>query len=147
VNKKIKLIKKTSKTFLFTGLFLIVLSSIVLYFYTRNLLQNEVEEVLFSTEARVVFALENNENQYSLPPVIEIKKVALLKKSFLKDTIIYDPSQDEMELFRELSTFKKINKEQYQITVRNLVVETENILVAIVVSYFIIISSVFIFLF
>ncbi|WP_026775531.1 HAMP domain-containing sensor histidine kinase [Polaribacter sp. Hel_I_88] len=147
MNKKIKLIKKTSKTFLFTGLFLIVLSSIVLYFYTRNLLQNEVEEVLFSTEARVVFALENNKNQYSLPPVIEIKKVALLKKSFLKDTIIYDPSQDEMELFRELSTFKKINEEQYQITVRNLVVETENILVAIVVSYFIIFSSVFMFLF
>lgn len=147
MNKKIKLIKKTSKTFLFTGLFLIVLSSIVLYFYTRNLLQNEVEEVLYSTEARVVHALENNENIYSLPPVTEVKKIRLLKKTFLKDTIIYDPSQDEMELFRELSTFKKINGKKYQITVRNLVVETENILVAIVVSYLIIFSLVFMFLF
>ena len=147
MNKKIKLIKKTSKTFLFTGLFLIVLSSIVLYFYTRNLLQNEVEEVLYSTEARVVHALENNENIYSLPPVTEVKKIHLLKKTFLKDTIIYDPSQDEMELFRELSTFKKINGKKYQITVRNLVVETENILVAIVVSYLIIFSLVFMFLF
>lgn len=147
MNKKIKLIKKTSKTFLFTGLFLIVLSSIVLYFYTRNLLQNEVEEVLYSTEARVVHALENNENIYSLPPVTEVKQIHLLKKNFLKDTIIYDPSQDEMELFRELSTFKKINGKKYQITVRNLVVETENILVAIVVSYLIIFSLVFMFLF
>lgn len=145
--KKTKLIKKTSKTFLTTGFILIVLSSILLYFYTQNLLQNEVEEGLYSTEARVVFALENNEIQFSLPPVTEIKKVDLLKSQVLKDTIIYDPSQDEMELFRELSTFKTINGENYQITVRNLVVESENILLAIVISNFIVFLLVFIFLF
>jgi len=147
VAKKTKLIKKTSKTFLTTGFILIVLSSILLYFYTQNLLQNEVEEGLYSTEARVVFALENNEIQFSLPPVTEIKKVDLLKSQVLKDTIIYDPSQDEMELFRELSTFKTINGENYQITVRNLVVESENILLAIVISNFIVFLLVFIFLF
>lgn len=145
--KKIKLIKKTSKTFLITGFTLIVLSSIILYFYTRNLLQNEVEEGLYSTEARVVHALENNEIQYSLPPVTEIKKINILKSQVLKDTIIYDPSQDEMELFRELSTFKNINGKNYQITIRNLVVETENILLAIVISNFIVFLLVFIFLF
>ena len=145
--KKTKLIKKTSKTFLSTGLILIVLSSIILYFYTKNLLQNEVEEGLFSTEARLVHALENNEIQFSLPPVTEIKKIAALKRQVLKDTIIFDPSQDEMELFRELSTFKNINGENYQITVRNLVVESENILLAIVISNFIVFLLVFIFLF
>lgn len=147
MDKKIKLIKKTSKTFLFTGLLLIILSSIVLYFYTKNLLQNEVEEGLYSTEARVVYAIENNEIIFSLPPVTEVKKINFIKKQVLKDTIIYDPSQDEMELFRELSTFKKINGKKYQITVRNLVVETESILVAIIISYLIIFSLVFMFLF
>lgn len=147
MRKKTKLIKKTSKTFLTTGLILIVLSSIIVYFYTRNLLQNEVEEGLYSTEARLVFALENNEIQFSLPPVTEIKKIAVLKSQVLKDTIIFDPSQDEMELFRELSTFKNINGVNYQITVRNLVVESENILLAIVISNFIVFLLVFIFLF
>lgn len=147
MSKKTKLIKKTSKTFLKTGLILILISSVTLYFYTKVLLQNEVEEVLFSTEARVVFALENNECQFSLPPVTEIKKVTKLKNQVLKDTIIYDPSQDEMELFRELSTFKNINGKNYQITVRNLVVESENILIAIVLSNLTIYLLIFIFLF
>lgn len=147
MSKKTKLIKKTSKTFLKTGLILIVISSVTLYFYTKVLLQNEVEEVLFSTEARVVFALENNEFHFSLPPVTEIKKVAKLKNQVLKDTIIYDPSQDEMELFRELSTFKNIKGKNYQITVRNLVVESENILIAIVLSNLTIYLLIFIFLF
>lgn len=145
--KKTKLIKKTSKTFLTTGFILIVLSSIILYFYTKNLLQNEIEESLYSTEARIVHALENKEHQFSLPPVTEIKKINFIKNQVLKDTIIFDPSQNEMELFRELSTFKTINGENYQITVRNLVVESENILLAIVISNFIVFLLVFIFLF
>tara|TARA_R110002049_G_scaffold70917_4_gene182993 strand:- start:672 stop:1922 length:1251 start_codon:yes stop_codon:yes gene_type:complete len=147
VIKKTKLIKKTSKTFLTTGFILIVLSSIILYFYTKNLLQNEIEESLYSTEARIVHALENKEHQFSLPPVTEIKKINFIKNQVLKDTIIFDPSQNEMELFRELSTFKTINGENYQITVRNLVVESENILLAIVISNFIVFLLVFIFLF
>lgn len=147
MTKKTKLIKKTSKTFLITGLILIVLSSIILYFYTKYLLQNEVEEALYSTESRIVHALKNNKIQYSLPPVTEVKKINLLKSQVLKDTIIYDPSQNEMELFRELSTFKNINGEKYKITVRNLVVESENILLAIVISNFIVFLLVFLFLF
>ncbi|QTD38379.1 HAMP domain-containing histidine kinase [Polaribacter batillariae] len=147
MSKKTKLIKKTSKSFLITGFILIVLSSIILYFYTRNLLQNEIEESLYSTEARVVFAIENNKIQFSLPPVTEIKKVNKLKRKILKDTVIYDASQDEMELFRELTTFKNINGENYQITVRNLVVESENILLGIVISNFAIFLISFIFLY
>lgn len=147
MSKKTKLIKKTSKTFLNTGFILIILSSTILYFYTRILLQKEIEESLYSTEARVVFALENSETQPSLPPITEIKKIEKLKSQVLKDTIIYDPSQDEMELFRELSTYKNINGENYQITIRNLVVESENILIAIVISNFIVFLLVFLILF
>jgi hypothetical protein len=145
--KKITLIKKTSKTFLLTGFVLAFLSSLVLYFYTKHLLKNEVEEVLYSTEARVADALKEHNTIYSLPPVTEIKIVKTLKNKVLKDTIIYDPSQDEMELFRELSVFKKINGTNYQITVRNLVVESEDFLLAIVLSNIIIFLLAFLFLF
>lgn len=147
MSKKITLLKKTSKTFLITGLILAIFSSFILYFYTKHLLKNEVEEVLYSTKARVVDAIENNKTIYSLPPVTEVTIVKSLKKQVLKDTIIYDPSQDEMELFRELSTFKKINGENYQITVRNLVVESENFLWAIALSNIIIFLLAFLFLF
>ncbi len=124
-----------------------ILSSIALYFYTKKLLQDQVEESLYSTEARVVDALKNDKVVYSLPPVTEIRKVNNIGKETLKDTIIYDPSQDEMEGFRELATYEKIDGQIYQITVRNLVVESGDILIAIVLSYIIIFVLAFVFLF
>ncbi|RKS50527.1 hypothetical protein BC962_2297 [Gillisia mitskevichiae] len=124
-----------------------IASTIALYFYTKNLLKNEVEEELFSTEARIESAIKINDISFSLPPVIEVVEVKELEELFLKDTLIYDPSQNEDEVFRELSTFKRINGKNYRITVRNLVVESKDILIAIDVSYFIIILLVFLFLF
>lgn len=136
-----------SKTFLLTGLVLTILSSMALYFYTKNLLQNEIEEELYSTEARVEAALNSSIQVFSLPPVVEVTTVENLRPTVLKDTIIYDPSQDEMELFRELSTYKKINNQYYHITVRTLVVESGDILMAIVLSNITIFVIAFVFLF
>lgn len=147
MSKKNTLIKKTSKTFLLTGLVLAFLSSIALYFYTKHLLKSEVEEVLYSTEARVADALKKENIFYALPPVIEVRILENLKTDILKDTLIYDPSQNEMELFRELSTFKNINGINYEITIRNLIVESDEFLLAIVISNIIIFVLAFIFLF
>ncbi|WP_233530725.1 sensor histidine kinase [Gelidibacter salicanalis] len=110
-------------------------------------MQNEVEEELYSTEARVEAALNSNRQLFSLPPVVEVKSVQNLLPKVLKDTIIYDPSQDEMELFRELSTYKELNNEYYHITVRTLVVESEDILMALVFSNITIFVIAFVFLF
>lgn len=124
-----------------------IVSTIVLYFYVSNLLREEIEEELFSTEARIETSLLANRAPYDLPPVVEIAPVAELGPEKLKDTVIYDPSQDEMEEFRELSTFRAINGKYYRITVRTLIVESEDILIAVVLSYLIIILLVFVFLF
>ncbi|APU12078.1 two-component sensor histidine kinase [Cellulophaga lytica] len=139
--------QKTSKTFLFGGVLLVLLSSLALYFYTSYLLKSEVEEVLYSTESRVADAIKNDSVVFSLSPVIEVKKTDNVQSEVLKDTIIYDPSQDEMELFRELSTYKNINGIDYQITVRNMVVESEDLALAIVISNITIFVIAFIFLF
>ena len=147
MSKKTKLLKKTSKSFLLTGLILALLSSIALYLYTKHLLENEIEEELYSTVARVSKALQTDGIIYSLPPVTEIKKVESLHKEILKDTLIYDPSQDEMEVFKELSIYKTINHQNYKITVRDLVVESEDILIAIVLSNIAIFTLAFLFLF
>ncbi|WP_240673146.1 sensor histidine kinase [Aequorivita ciconiae] len=141
--------QKTSKAFLLTGLLLTILSSISLYFYTKKLLQDQVEESLYSTEARVVDALRDDQPVFSVSPVIEVRKVDKTGKKILKDTIIYDPSQDEMEEFRELSTYENIGGQLYQITIRDLVVESGDILVAIIISYILIfvLSVLFLFFF
>lgn len=145
--KKVSLIRKTSKTFLRISLVLMLVSTIALYFYVRYLLQKEVEEELRSTEARIESVISGNGLIYQLPPVVEIKNVSVLGTERLKDTVIFDPSQNEMEEFRELSTYSEINGKKYNIKVRALIVESDYILMAIVASYFIIIALVFIFLF
>jgi signal transduction histidine kinase len=147
LTKKIKLLRKTSKTFLWISLILMVFSTIGLYFYVRNLLQDEVEEELRSTEARIESSISGNNPIYQLPPIVEVQAVSKLGSEYLKDTLIFDPSQDEIEEFRELITYTKINDKNYRITVRALIVESENILIAIVISYLIVILFVFIFLF
>ena len=147
MSNKVRLIKKTSRTFLLTGLVLAVLSTIALYFYTKYQLENELEEVLYSTEARVENALKLGKTVSSLPPVIEVNEVKVLKDKILKDTVIYDPSQKEMELFREYSNYKKINGKNYQITIREMVVESEDFLLAIVLSNITIFGLAFVFLF
>ncbi|WP_144962660.1 hypothetical protein [Gillisia sp. Hel_I_86] len=134
--KPIKLLRKASKTFLLLSSILMIASTIALYFYTKNLLQDEVEEELFSTVARIESSLKKNNVPFSLPPVIEVVEIQELKGEILKDTLIYDPSQNEDEIFRELSTFTIINGKKYRITVRNLVVESEDILIGIDISYF-----------
>ena len=70
----------------------------------------EIEEQLYSTAARIESSLEAGKNPYSLPPVVEVATSNKSLPDILKDTLIYDPSQDEIELFRELSSFKKINR-------------------------------------
>ncbi len=126
---------------------LMLLSTVALYFYTKTVLQHEAEEELYSTEARIENALKMGKQPFLLPPVIEVSKAERLLPFTVKDTIIYDPSQDEMEVFRELTTYKKINRENYKIVVRSLEVESKDILAAVVASYVVIILLTFVFLF
>ena len=124
-----------------------VISTFALYFYVSWLLKQEVEEELFSAEARIESALMAGKHPSSLAPIIEVVEVDHPQATFTKDTVIYDPSQNEMELFRELSTYKNINSKFYKISVRVLVVESNQILWAIILSYIVIIFLVFIFQF
>ncbi len=87
-------------------------------------MENEVEEELYSRSFRLEHYVEKSGELLELPPVFEVVETPELRSKILKDTLIYDPSQDEMELFHELSTFKKINGKSYRITVRSMVVET-----------------------
>jgi hypothetical protein len=145
--KKIRLLQKTSKTFLWISLVLMLFSTIGLFFYVWNLLQDEVEEELRSTEARIKSSISENSVIYQLPPMVEVETVSNLEVEHLKDTLIFDPSQNEIEEFRELTTFSKINDQNYRITSRVLILESEDILIAVVISYLIVLLFVFIFLF
>ena len=79
MSKKVKLLKKTAKTFLLSGLVLAFLSIIVFYFFTKYQLEKELEEVLISTEARIENSLNEGKKVGSLSPIFEVKEVDVLK--------------------------------------------------------------------
>ena len=124
-----------------------VISGVVLFFSIKILLESEIEEELYSNKNRVELILESDPEHQGIPPVIEVEKVNRDQQRILNDTLIYDPLQDEIELFRQLSQTKLINGQHYKITVRAMVIESENILVAIVSTFLIIILLAFLFLF
>ncbi len=106
---QITLLQKTSKVFILVSGLLIILSLPILYFFISRLMEKEVEEELFSRSFRLEHYVTENKQLLELPPVFEVVRTKQLAPVQLKDTLIYDPSQDEMEMFRELNTFKEIN--------------------------------------
>lgn len=144
---KTKLLRKASKTFMLTSILIMILSGIALYVYTNYLLQNEIEEELYSNKARVERILAKEGQFVDFESILQVKEVSSEVPEQLKDTLIYDPSQDEIELFRQLSGTKEINGKFYKITVRDMLIETEDILMAILFTFIAIIFLAFIFLF
>ncbi len=124
-----------------------LIAAVALYFYTKSLLENEIEEELYSNKDRVERLLVTNPKLYAIPPIIVVEKSDDVLPALLKDTLIYDPLQDEVELFRQLSGTKKVNGMTYKITVRAMVIESENILYAIVFIFLTLIFIAFVFIF
>ena len=134
---QITLLQKTSKVFILVSGLLIILSLPILYFFISRLMEKEVEEELFSRSFRLEHYVTENKQLLELPPVFEVVRTKQLAPVQLKDTLIYDPSQDEMEVFRELNTFREINGKNYRITVRSMAVETRDIIL-VTLAYFMI---------
>jgi len=111
------------------------------------LLQDQIEEELYSNKDRIEKLLVKDQSITGIPPIMMVEKVNKVEVIKLKDTLIYDPLQDEVELFEQLSETKKINGQQYRITVRAMVIESEDILFAIVFTFMGIILLAFFFLF
>ncbi|WP_449406810.1 sensor histidine kinase [Nonlabens antarcticus] len=144
---KTPLLRKASKTFLITSIIIMVISGVVLYSYTRWLLNNEIEEELYSNKDRVEHLLETSPEIIGVAPIMMAEKAAATEANILIDTLIYDPLQDEVELFRQLSGTKIINGQNYKITVRAMVIEADAILYGIVFTFMTIIFLGFIFLY
>lgn len=132
---------------MWTSIVLLLISGVILFIYTKLLLNNEIEEELYSNKARLEKLLEEDISIKGVPPIMEVEQVLKPEKLKVSDTLIFDPSQNEIELFRQLSETQEINGNYYRVTVRTMVIESEDILFAIVFTFVGIVFLAFIFLF
>ncbi|MDG5491839.1 HAMP domain-containing sensor histidine kinase [Psychroserpens sp. SPM9] len=145
--KTYNLLRKTSTNFLLMSAGLMVFTASALYIYTRDLLNEEIEEELYSQVAFIEENLKKGTKLSPIQPVMDIQRVENLNPETLKDTLIFDPRQNEVELFKELTISKQINNEIYEIKARTLVIESEDLLLGIIISFLSILALAFIILF
>ncbi len=119
----------------------------MLFFLTKYLLKNEVEEELLSDQENIENIISNTNSLVIVPPIIESEKVDFPQSSQFSDTLIYDSKKQQSAHFRQLSETKLINGQYYKITVRDMLIDTEEIIMTIVFTFLLIILLVFIFLF
>ncbi len=141
--KKIKLLKKTSRSFLTYGLIAVLLSIIALYLITQYIINEETEEALNSEAFRIEKLIEDTGELINVPPIVHSEQVDELKNLVIKDTLIYDPAEEELEPYKVFITYKEINANNYKIIIRARVVELDDILIAIIWSYAALFFTVF----
>lgn len=145
--KTYNLLSKTSNNFLVMSTVLLIFTALALYIYTRNLLDDEIEEELYSKVAFIEGNLKKGLQINPIQPIIDIQKVETMKAEAIRDTLIFDPRQNEVELFKELSVTRKTSNGIFEIKVRTLVIESDDLLLGIIVSFLSILALGFIILF
>lgn len=135
--------KKISQKQLLFGLAIVLGSLTILYFLTRAYIVAEAKESLYHTNFRIEQQLVQQKEVTSLFPLFEIHQVEHLHPDTLKDTIIFDVLQNENELFKELNVYKTINTKNYHIITRTLMVEYDDTLLTILITFGVIIILVY----
>ena len=128
-----KLIQKSNRTQLKVILGVLPLAGIVLFAVLNYFIKDEINEKLLVDELRVVQTLEKDNSPPNLYPVIEVSTVSdssVEQMTFSQD-YIFDPIENEDELFSTLQSVRNINGTNYSITIRHSLIETKDLLIAI----------------
>jgi hypothetical protein len=120
-----KLLQKTSRSYLlFSGVLLIVAGTF-LYLEMTGFIDEETTEKLLIDKNRIAQQLEEGKPVAEFPPVIEIDTLTgpVRNSVDVKDTLLYDPLENEAELFRQVRSVESIRGQGYRITVRQVILE------------------------
>jgi signal transduction histidine kinase len=111
-------------------------ASALLYFILAAIINEEINEKLSVNIERIRQEIEKGKLPHQLYPIIEVKELknSSISALVVKDTLLYDPVENENELFREVSAIEIINNKKYYITVRSSLIEAHDILEAIGLS-------------
>lgn len=128
-----KLAKKTYRSFLFLVAILLPIASVIIYLALDVLLSKEVDEQLESTSAYYLEQLIDGETPQSVEPIVEIKflKEKTAETKSFSTIELYDAYEKEDEPYRELISVVEINGKYYELTCRQSVLESEDLMVTI----------------
>ncbi len=132
-----KLLTKTNRYYLRYSALLLACGVVLFYFIINGVIRSEVSELLENQLEEYLIESRQNETSPIIQSTSELE-VSLAKKvekpDVLIDTLIKEPSEDELIPYLQLSVYREINGRYYHITLRESLIESEDILLAITLS-------------
>jgi signal transduction histidine kinase len=131
-----KLIRRTSRTFIYSSMPLLLLAGIGLYFTLRHLVQEEIDDSLRYVRVSLIpdsVLLKSESGRFDLiGDVILIKPAgpSSIKESF-SDTLFYSEIEGEVELFRKYTFTTDIRGNRYEVTICRKRIENKDLLIQI----------------
>lgn len=120
-----RLLLKTNRVYLIFSAILLMITGILLFFLITSVIKNEATEKLTINKERIKRELIKGKHFENLSPVLEVEEVSVMPatKKIVKDTMMFDPVEEDEELFHEVTSYELIRDKKYRITLRQVILE------------------------
>lgn len=123
-----KLLLRTGRSHLrYTALALAGAGVLLFVVLTRIIGQETTEKMQVNID-RIEERLAQGGSVASLPPVMEVERLSgeHMAVNMVKDTTLWDPVEEDEEVFREVSAVRVVDGQAYRITLRQVVLEAHD---------------------
>jgi signal transduction histidine kinase len=128
-----KLLKKTNRTYLFVSASAFIVAGVILYIVLSLLIEHQLKERLESDMNSIIRTIVRDNTIPVYYPFIEVREVSdkTERSVSVKDTAIFDYSENESIPYRQVSSVKSIKGKMYLIVVRDALLEKSDLLMII----------------
>lgn len=128
-----KLLQKTTRSFLWVVIPILAFSGVGLFFLIRNIQQDEVDENLQHVAEQIAEEMKQGAQPQNISPIFEVQALSADAQNTLvfRDRAMPDPIEGDGELFREVELSTHINGEAKRLVLRTSLVEKADMAVAI----------------
>jgi signal transduction histidine kinase len=132
-----KLLDRTVRALLSYAIIILIISIPVFYFIIEKLYFEDVDDALLYKKAELQIRTKRLHDQQSIKlwlamdGEVSIKQSSVLQKDTIYPKLYLDTLVNEMEPYRELKTSLVINENNYLVTIRRSLVESQDLIVGI----------------
>ena len=120
-----KLLVKTNRIYLLFTAILLLITGLLLFTLITSVIKTEATEKLTINKERIKRELIQGKHFENLPPVLEVEEIDMMpvQTKIVKDTMLYDPVEEDEELFHEVTSYELVKDKKYKITLRQVILE------------------------
>lgn len=125
-----KLLRRTGRSHLRYTALALAGAGVLLFIVLTRIIERETTEKMLVNVDRIEERLAQGEAVASLPPVMEVEAISAgeTPAETVKDTTLWDPTEKDEEVFREVTVVREVEGTMYRITLRQVILEPHDYL-------------------